>query len=156
MRSLNILISAYACSPYLGSEAQNGWNPALGISKKHKVTVLTALTNKKNINLFFKKNPKNPKLKFIFIEHNRFSLIEKLWPPSYYWAYAIWQKKAFKIVEKLNKKKKFDLCHQLNMIGFREPGYLWRLNIPFVWGPIGGLTFYSSKLIFNLGIYNFF
>ena len=21
------------------------------------------------------------------------------------------------------------------MIGFREPGYLWKLNKPFVWGP---------------------
>ena len=75
---------------------------------------------------------KNPKLKFIFIKHNRFSLMEKFWPPSLYWTYAKWQKKAFKIVEQLNKKEKIDLCHQLNMIGIREPGYLWRLNIPFV------------------------
>jgi glycosyltransferase involved in cell wall biosynthesis len=28
--------------------------------------------------------------------------------------------------------------HQLNMTGFREPGYLWKLDAPFVWGPIGG------------------
>ena len=156
MKSLNILISAYACNPYLGSEPQGGWNVISRISKKHKVTVLTALTNKKNINSFLKKNFKNPKLKFIFINHKRFSLIEKLWPPSYYWSYKVWQKEAFKIAEKINKKKKFDLCHQLNMIGFREPGYLWRLNVPFVWGPIGGLTFYSSKLMFNLSIYIFF
>jgi hypothetical protein len=26
----------------------------------------------------------------------------------------------------------------LNMIGYREPGYLWKLNVPFVWGPMGG------------------
>ena len=156
MKSLNILISAYGCNPYLGSESQVGWNVTSRISKKHKITVLTSSKNKKDINSFFKKNSKNPKLKFIFIKHNRFSLLEKFWPPSLYWTYAIWQKKAFKIAEKLNKKKKFDLCHQLNMIGFREPGYLWRLNIPFIWGPIGGLNFYSSKLIFNLGIYNFF
>ena len=26
------------------------------------------------------------------------------------------------------------------MIGFREPGYLWKIpNIPFVWGPVGGM-----------------
>ena len=153
---LNILISAYACNPYLGSESQVGWNFTSRMSKKHKITVLTSSKNKKDINSFFKRNPKNPKLKFIFIKHNRFSLMEKFWPPSLYWTYAIWQKKAFKIVEQLNKKEKIDLCHQLNMVGFREPGYLWQLNIPFIWGPIGGLTFYSSKLIFHLGIYNFF
>jgi glycosyltransferase involved in cell wall biosynthesis len=30
------------------------------------------------------------------------------------------------------------MTHHLTMIGFREPGYLWRLSIPFVWGPVGG------------------
>ena len=33
-----------------------------------------------------------------------------------------------------------DVLHQLNMIGFREPGYLWKLSkesdVPFVWGPV--------------------
>lgn len=30
-----------------------------------------------------------------------------------------------------------DVLHQLNMIGFREPGYLWKIEgIPFVWGPV--------------------
>ena len=24
------------------------------------------------------------------------------------------------------------------MIGFREPGYLWKLDVPFIWGPING------------------
>lgn len=32
------------------------------------------------------------------------------------------------------------LLHQLNMIGFREPGYLWQVSketgVPFVWGPV--------------------
>lgn len=40
-------------------------------------------------------------------------------------------------------KRGIDVIHQLNMIGFREPGYLWQVSketgIPFVWGPIGGL-----------------
>lgn len=35
---------------------------------------------------------------------------------------------------------RIDVVHQLNMIGFREPGYLWKIEgIPFVWGPIGGM-----------------
>ena len=39
------------------------------------------------------------------------------------------------------KNEKIDLIHQLNMIGFREPGYLWKIKrIPFVWGPIGGMN----------------
>ena len=156
MKKLNILISAYACNPYLGSENQVGWNVVSRVSQKHNVTVIVSSTNKKDIKSFFKKNYKNKKIKFFFIDHDRFSLIEKIWAPSYYWSYKIWQKKAFIIARKLHNVKNFDLCHQLNMIGFREPGYLWKLNIPFIWGPIGGLTYYSSKLIFSFGLYNFF
>ena len=37
-------------------------------------------------------------------------------------------------------KEQIDILHQLNMIGFREPGYLWKLSeeneLPFVWGPV--------------------
>src|SRR5205814_10715674 len=28
--------------------------------------------------------------------------------------------------------------HHLNISGYREPGYLWKMNVPFVWGPVGG------------------
>ena len=38
---LNILISAYACNPYLGSESQVGWNFTSRMSKKHKITWYT-------------------------------------------------------------------------------------------------------------------
>ena len=35
--------------------------------------------------------------------------------------------------------EKIDIVHKLNMIGYREPSYLWEIeDIPFVWGPIGG------------------
>jgi glycosyltransferase involved in cell wall biosynthesis len=32
----------------------------------------------------------------------------------------------------------FDLCHQVTIAGWRMPSPLWKLPIPFVWGPIGG------------------
>ena len=58
----------------------------------------------------------------------------------FYWYYRKWQKRTLKIAEQIVSKHKIDIIHQLNMIGFREPGYLWELkDIPFVWGPIGGM-----------------
>jgi len=33
------------------------------------------------------------------------------------------------------------------MVGFREPGYLWQLNIPFVWGPIGGMGYFPTRFL---------
>jgi glycosyltransferase involved in cell wall biosynthesis len=41
----------------------------------------------------------------------------------------------------------FDLIHQITATGFREPGYLWKIRKPFVWGPIGGLQFFPLRLL---------
>ena len=32
---------------------------------------------------------------------------------------------------KLDKKENFDIVHQLNMVGYREPGYLWKIDFQF-------------------------
>lgn len=39
------------------------------------------------------------------------------------------------------------------MSGFREPGYLWRLKIPFIWGPVGGTENASWHLISEAGVW---
>jgi glycosyltransferase involved in cell wall biosynthesis len=56
----------------------------------------------------------------------------------YYAGYHAWQKAAYRAARQLHAERPFDLAHHLNITGFREPGYLWRLPIPFVWGPVGG------------------
>ncbi|GHT54713.1 hypothetical protein AGMMS49982_19850 [Bacteroidia bacterium] len=39
------------------------------------------------------------------------------------------------------------------MIGFREPGYLWKIpNIPFVWGPVGGLKQFPVAYLQQSGL----
>ena len=58
--------------------------------------------------------------------------------PAYYWGYKCWHKDAYRKAMLLHSENRFDLAYQLNMIGFREPGYLWKLDIPFVWGPTNG------------------
>jgi glycosyltransferase involved in cell wall biosynthesis len=46
---------------------------------------------------------------------------------------------------------KFDLLHHLTMTGYREPGYLWSLPLPFVWGPIGGFVMMPWRFLPSLG-----
>ena len=48
-----------------------------------------------------------------------------------------------------------DILHQLNMIGFREPGYLWKIkNIPFVWGPVDAKEKFPTAYLEGAGIKN--
>ena len=59
----------------------------------------------------------------------------------FYKYYKDWQLKTAMIAREICKKEKIDILHQLNMIEFREPGYLWQISqetgIPFVCGPKG-------------------
>lgn len=58
----------------------------------------------------------------------------------FYKYYREWQWKTYLLAKDICKEEKIDVLHQLNMIGFREPGYLWKLSqengVPFVWGPV--------------------
>lgn len=58
----------------------------------------------------------------------------------FYKYYREWQWKTYLLAKDICKEEKIYVLHQLNMIGFREPGYLWKLsketNIPFVWGAV--------------------
>jgi len=52
--------------------------------------------------------------------------------------YREWLKRALEAGTELHAMVGFDLVHHLRGDSFREPGYLWRLPLPFVWGPTGG------------------
>lgn len=42
------------------------------------------------------------------------------------------------MAKNLIQNEHFDLIHNVGPIGYREPGYLWKLGLPYVWGPVGG------------------
>jgi glycosyltransferase involved in cell wall biosynthesis len=152
MRKYNILISCYACSPYRGSEPGMGWNFVKRISQFHEVHIIVEQEKWENdINKYLLDNPESTKnLNFYFIRKKRNRKLRKIWPHSYYYFYHQWQKKAFKLAQNLQLKQHFDLVHQLNMVGFREPGYLWKMDIPFIWGPIGGMEITPWKFLPSL------
>ena len=145
---MRVLISAFAFSPCRGSECAVGWNIVNELAKLHDVTVLCGdlrgdMRTKKEL-AGYALQATNRKLTIEYVAPTRFiALIERLhnipglWG-LYYCAYGLWQRKAYKRARELHAEKPFDVVHQLNMIGYREPGYLWKLPIPFVWGPVGG------------------
>lgn len=150
---LKILVSCYACSPKRGSEPGMGWSFVLGLSKYHEVHVIVEKEKWQKDIVAYLKEHKNENLKFYFIHKKRNRFLRKLWPPSYYWYYKIWQKEAYLLAEKLDKEHNFNAVHQLNMVGYREPGFLWKMKKPFVWGPIGGTENIPWKL-FSLFSFN--
>lgn len=59
-------------------------------------------------------------------------------PIGFYLAYRLWHRRVYKVAQRLHRKNGFSLVHQVSYCGYREPGYCWKLGVPFFWGPIGG------------------
>lgn len=164
---MKVLVNAYACSPYQGSEPGMGWNFVNNLSRIHELHIMTECKFKEDIDRYFEKHPdEKNNYHFYFLKRTRWNLLRKIWPPSYYWTYAAWQRKALSLAKELDQKEHFDLVHQLNMVGYRECGYLWQMGKPMVWGPMGnfnitpwrmlpvmgfyGIIFYASRNLINL------
>ena len=152
---MKILVNCYACSPYKGSEPGMGWNFVSSLAKHHELHIITESKFEQDVASYFEENPNEKKYyRFYFIRRERHRKLRKIWPPSYYWFYKKWQKVAYKLAQELHKKEKFDVVHQLNMVGYREPGYLWKFNdVPFVWGPIGGFNITPWNMLPSMGLY---
>lgn len=152
---LKIAISAYACSPYQGSEPGVGWGFVAELAKHHELWVIVEEEKfRQDIERYLAQHPDfSQSVHFFFIPKQRNRLLRKIWPPSYYWYYRRWHEDAFALAKRLHADVKFDLAHQLTMVGFREPGYLWNLGIPFVWGPVGGMGSFPVRFLPKVGWY---
>ena len=152
-----ILINAYAVSPTKGSEYSIGWTTINLLAEKYNVYVLygTSGNNMGDTSEIehLDKDGYNKNIKFIKVQANFLARnINKLnshlglgffFSPAFYF----YQIDVYRLAKKLHEKNHFDIIHQLNPIGFREPGFLWLLNAPFVWGPISGTYILPIALI---------
>lgn len=150
-----IFICAYACSPYRGSEPGVGWGFAYTLAKNHHVTLVTEQNEfKDDIETFKRANPDLcQNLHVIFIPRRNYPF-EDLFKPLYYLSYRSWHKAVFTYVKENVDIESYDIVHQLNMVGFREPGYLWKFDVKFAWGPIGGLGYFPWRFLPNLSLIN--
>lgn len=143
-----ILVMAYMLSPYKGSEFSVAWNYVTYMSKTNDLTVLYGISGKhmgecEEMEEYIKNNPIQG-VTLIPVYPNKWANLLN-WPNrhdkfvyTFYFAYQVWHKQAYQIARQLIAKERFDLIHYVGMIGYREPGYLWKLGLPYVWGPVGG------------------
>lgn len=153
---MKILLSCYDVRPYRGSEASVGWNFSLSLAKKHEVVVIANLFCKEDIDKYFEVNNVIPNLHFYYLNLDFNWSAIKLWPPLLYHYINKWEKKALILAEQLNREYDFDIIHKVTLTGFRSPGYLYKLDKPFVWGPIGGFQISPWCLLPSLGLKSMF
>lgn len=139
---LSILINAYACSPGMGSEPGMAWNWCANLANYCELHIITEGEFRDRIEAVVPTLPQGRNMHFYYNsvsdEVRRMCWNQGDW--RFYKHYKGWQKKTYLMAKEICSREKIDILHQLNMIGFREPGYLWKLaeevNKPFVWGPV--------------------
>ena len=162
MSRLKILAIAYACNPARGSESGVGWGWVNAIATGHDVTVITADYNRTQIDQYLGSHEgsasTNPR--FIYVKnrpwHYRPSpawlrIEDSLAKPLMNFAYQDWLRCAFDEARQAIAHDRYDLVHLITYVGWRFPGRFYKLGLPFVWGPIGGMKNTPARLLPILG-----
>ena len=137
IKRLRILISAYACEPGKGSEPGVGWNFSKEMAKYHDLWVLTRLNNRKIIENELLENPTEG-LHFIYHDLPKWAAWWKKGGRGVQLYYYLWQLTAISKIRKNHKEVGFDISHHVTFVKYWAPSCLAWLDIPFLWGPVGG------------------
>jgi glycosyltransferase involved in cell wall biosynthesis len=148
-RRLTVLVHAYACNPRYGSEEGVGWGWVCAIAEHHDLHVMTAAYHEPDIEAALDADPAlRDRVRFHYVPHRAWHYSPTpLWKrieasiakPIMHMAYRSWQRAAYRYAKTLSRSTQFDLVHVITYVGFRFPGKFWKLPMPLVWGPIGGL-----------------
>lgn len=139
---LKVLVNAYAISPDHGSEPGMGWNWCVRLAKECELFIITEGEFREGIERKLATLPQAGNMHFYYLPvSNR--VRRMCWNQGdwrFYYHYAWWQWRALALARDICANFPIDVIHQLNMVGFREPGFLWRIKgKKYIWGPIGGM-----------------
>lgn len=176
---LKILVNSYTCCPNMGSEQGMGWNWIVSLARYCVMYVITEGEYRGEIEAWMRDADnadvaKNIHFYYLPIGGDDEAECDKIrkmcWNQGdwrFYKYYKEWQKKvADKAKSIINDEERkvlsgetdhgIDVLHQLNMIGFREPGFLWKVSeeteIPFVWGPADAKEKFPVQYAIDAGI----
>lgn len=136
---LKVLLSAYACEPNRGSEPGVGWNWAIEIARLgHEVWVLTRANNRQVIETEIAAGNYPDNLHFLYYDLPAWAKWWKKGGRGVYLYYLFWQWGAYKKAKEVHKETCFDLVHHTTFVSVRQPSFMGKLGIPFIFGPVAG------------------
>jgi glycosyltransferase involved in cell wall biosynthesis len=132
-----ILATAYAINPYKGSEDGMGWNFVMQIAQFNKVMAITRENNRIHIEKYMSENPNSlyDNIQFLYFDLPYWMRFWKKGGRGAMLYYLMWQRGIVGFIKR--QKLAFDIVHNLNFHNDWTPSFLWKLEKPFVWGPVG-------------------
>lgn len=159
---LKILINSYTCCPDMGSEQGMGWNWIVNLARYCELHVISEGEYRSQVEAASTWDCGDASVNEYGLTKEQCDHLHFYWIPicgddpdlcnkvrsmcwnqgdwRFYIYYKTWQQQVADKALEICRQEQIDVLHQLNMIGFREPGFLWQVSqqtgIPFVWGPI--------------------
>lgn len=133
---MRIALVAYGCQPHWGSEVGIGWSWAIGlVDRGHEVVVYTHGSQKEAIERNSMSRMQGLQFRFHQpggwpLEHSNRAVHQV--------QYTIWQWLVMDRIKLDATYQPFDLVHFLTWGGVRMPVFGWRMEVPYVIGPVGG------------------
>ena len=136
---MKILICAYACNPYQGSEGWFGWSAVRCLVQDHELHVVTSSRNRADLARASAEGLIPPNVRFHFAGQFKEWHPNRLRARFQGWnAYVNFSKDILPIARELHRAEEFDLVHHVTVASWRVASPLWQLGIPLVFGPVGG------------------
>lgn len=136
---MKILLSAYACEPGKGSEPGVGWHWALEMARAgHEVWIITRANNRTSIKQALAGEPASTSLHFVYHDLGPVWLRLKRLPLFINLYYAAWQRSLWPLALALHRKHGFDAVQHVTFGVHRTATPLVALELPTVFGPVGG------------------
>lgn len=132
-----ILVSAYGCEPFRGSEAGVGWNWILQMARHNEMYVIARKNDKNKIEDNIPEEYKNV-LHFYYYDTHPVLMKLKKREKGLYLYYWLWQIGIISLVKKIIKKEHPDYTMHLTFGSLWMPTFLPFFKVPFIWGPLGG------------------
>lgn len=131
---LKILISAYACEPGEGSEPGTGFAWVREAAKRHDVWVLTRANNQQQL----EEVELPPNVTPLYVDPPRSLTWWKRGQRGIHAFYVLWQRLALTRARQEHARIGFDVIHHATFATYWLPTWMWQVNAPLVWGPVGG------------------
>ncbi len=148
---MKLLLSTCACTPFGGSEGIYGWYVVSALAKEHECFVLTSKRHQPSIEKAAEKGMIPSSLHFRYIG------TDKPWPGNRLRArilswldYRKFSEASLGAAREWHQEIGFDLAQLVTYTTWRVPSPLWRLGIPFIWGPISGTEVFPSVCFSSL------
>jgi glycosyltransferase involved in cell wall biosynthesis len=139
MKRPKILISAVACDPYSGSEALHGWHVCRSLAELGDLWLLVHAEHRPGLDKAQANGLVPENMRFIFVGENRPYAENRMFARFQSWSrYMSFSRSILRVAQEWHAREHFDLAHHVTYSTWRVGSPLWRLGIPFVWGPISG------------------